>query len=86
MPLAQRKAIEGMRKNSQDANQSNAIMDVNADAIAALFAQTGSDVLIHGHTHRPALHRLEDGEILNCATSCPTGNTTSRHRAVAGSA
>ncbi|UIN23256.1 UDP-2,3-diacylglucosamine diphosphatase [Herbaspirillum frisingense] len=66
MPLAQRKAIiEGIRKNSQDANQSKemAIMDVNADAIAALFAQTGSDVLIHGHTHRPALHRLEDGEI-----------------------
>lgn len=65
MPLAQRKAIiEGIRKNSQDANQSKemAIMDVNADAIAALFAQTGSDVLIHGHTHRPALHRLEDGE------------------------
>jgi UDP-2,3-diacylglucosamine hydrolase len=53
MPLAQRKAIiEGIRKNSQDANQSKemAIMDVNADAIAALFAQTGSDVLIHGHT------------------------------------
>ena len=65
MPLAQRKAIiEGIRKNSQDANQSKemAIMDVNADAIAALFAQTGSDVLIHGHTHRPALHRLDDGE------------------------
>ncbi|MBV8623875.1 MAG: UDP-2,3-diacylglucosamine diphosphatase [Herbaspirillum sp.] len=61
MPLAQRKAIiEGIRKNSQDANQSKemAIMDVNADAIAALFAQTATDVLIHGHTHRPALHRL----------------------------
>ncbi|WP_343650636.1 UDP-2,3-diacylglucosamine diphosphatase [Herbaspirillum sp.] len=65
MPLAQRKAIiEGIRKNSQDANQSKemAIMDVNADAIAALFTQTESDVLIHGHTHRPALHRLDDGE------------------------
>ncbi len=65
MPLAQRKAIiEGIRKNSQDANQSKemAIMDVNADAIAALFAQTGTDVLIHGHTHRPALHRLGDAQ------------------------
>lgn len=66
MPLAQRKAIiEGIRKNSQDANQSKdmAIMDVNAGAIDALFAQTGSDVLIHGHTHRPALHRLADGKL-----------------------
>ncbi len=66
MPLAQRKAvIEGIRKNSQDANQSKemAIMDVNASAIDALFAQTGTDVLIHGHTHRPALHRLGDGKL-----------------------
>ncbi|ADJ63374.1 UDP-2,3-diacylglucosamine diphosphatase [Herbaspirillum seropedicae] len=64
MPLAQRKAIiEGIRKNSQDANQSKemAIMDVNAGAIDTLFAQTGTDTLIHGHTHRPALHRLGEG-------------------------
>lgn len=64
MPLAQRKAIiEGIRKNSQDANQNKSydIMDVNAGAIDQLFAQTGSDTLIHGHTHRPALHRLDDG-------------------------
>lgn len=66
MPLAQRKAIiEGIRKNSQDANQSKemAIMDVNAQAIDALFAQTGCDVLIHGHTHRPALHHLDGGRL-----------------------
>ena len=64
MPLAQRKAIiEGMRKNSQANNQDKSyeIMDVNAGAIDALFAQTGADVLIHGHTHRPALHVLGDG-------------------------
>ncbi|KAF1049059.1 MAG: UDP-2,3-diacylglucosamine hydrolase [Herbaspirillum frisingense] len=65
MPLAQRKAIiEGIRKNSQDANQNKTveIMDVNAGAIDQLFAQTGTRVLIHGHTHRPALHHLGDGE------------------------
>lgn len=59
MPLAQRKAIiAGVRKNSQDANQekSNAIMDVNATAIAKVFESTGTRILIHGHTHRPALH------------------------------
>lgn len=61
MPLAQRKAIiEGVRQNSKDANKekSNEIMDVNADAIAALYDSTGTQVLIHGHTHRPALHAV----------------------------
>lgn len=65
MPLAQRKAvIEGIRKNSQDANQGKSyeIMDVNAGAIDQLFAQTGTSVLIHGHTHRPALHVLGEGD------------------------
>jgi len=66
MPLAQRKAIiEGVRKNSQDANKEKTaeIMDVNAAAISALFVQTGTPVLIHGHTHRPALHVDEtDGQ------------------------
>ena len=59
MPLAQRKAIiEDARKNSQNANKEKAseIMDVNAVAIDALFSHTGTQVLIHGHTHRPARH------------------------------
>lgn len=59
MPLQQRKAIiEGVRKNSQDANKEKSyeIMDVNAAAIDAIFEHTGSPTLIHGHTHRPALH------------------------------
>lgn len=59
MPLAQRKAIiEGVRKNSKEANQQKQydIMDVNADAIAQVFAQTNTDTMIHGHTHRPAHH------------------------------
>jgi UDP-2,3-diacylglucosamine hydrolase len=65
MPLAQRKAIiAGVRENSQAANKdkSYAIMDVNADAIAQLFATTASETIIHGHTHRPALHALEGGK------------------------
>jgi UDP-2,3-diacylglucosamine hydrolase len=59
MPLQQRKAIiEGARKSSQDANKEKSydIMDVNAAAIDAIFESTGSPTLIHGHTHRPALH------------------------------
>lgn len=58
-PLAQRKAlIEGMRVGSREAQRSKSmeIMDVNNDAIAALFEQSRANVMIHGHTHRPASH------------------------------
>jgi UDP-2,3-diacylglucosamine hydrolase len=58
-PLDERKAIiDGMRAGSRDAQRGKTmdIMDVNAGAIDALFASTGASVLIHGHTHRPALH------------------------------
>jgi len=58
-PLAERKQIiAGMRVQSQAAqrNKSYEIMDVNQDAIAALFAATQTRVMIHGHTHRPACH------------------------------
>jgi UDP-2,3-diacylglucosamine hydrolase len=63
MPLLQRKAIiEGLRQGSQAAQKqkSSEIMDVNPQAIAQLFADTGSALLIHGHTHRPARHVTQD--------------------------
>lgn len=59
MPLAQRKAIiAGMREGSRAAQgaKSYEVMDVTLDAIGDLFARTGVDTIIHGHTHRPALH------------------------------
>jgi UDP-2,3-diacylglucosamine hydrolase len=34
------------------------IMDANADAVAAALERFGVDLLIHGHTHRPAFHDL----------------------------
>lgn len=34
------------------------ITDVSADAVESLFARYGIDRLIHGHTHRPAIHSL----------------------------
>jgi len=62
-PLALRKAqIAGMRERSkmEKTAKSDAIMDVNAGAVAALFRQHGiPDRLIHGHTHRQARHALE---------------------------
>jgi UDP-2,3-diacylglucosamine hydrolase len=60
MPLAQRKAIiAGLREGSRNAHteKSCEIMDVTPDAIAALHADSQAGVIIHGHTHRPALHQ-----------------------------
>ncbi len=37
----------------------SAIMDVNADAVAAAVRGAGVKLLLHGHTHRPNVHRFE---------------------------
>lgn len=58
-PLAQRLMLIGkMREGSRLAQRgkSLAIMDVNLAAIEALFASSSTDLMIHGHTHRPARH------------------------------
>lgn len=34
-------------------------MDVNTDAVAQAMREAGTTRLIHGHTHRPAIHRFE---------------------------
>ncbi len=40
-----------------------AFMDVNAATVADAMRQAGVRTLVHGHTHRPAIHRLEiDGK------------------------
>lgn len=59
LPLTQRHAIiAGLRSDSRNeqGGKSNEIMDVTPEAITHLFEQTGATVMIHGHTHRPALH------------------------------
>ena len=61
-PLATRKAfIASLRQQSETAKaeKSIEIMDVNADAVAVLLREHGYPTLIHGHTHRPACHRIE---------------------------
>ncbi len=63
MPLAQRKAIIAqLREGSREAQRSKSyeIMDVNRDAIAAVFNATQTHVMIHGHTHRPDAHSYPD--------------------------
>ncbi|NIP17979.1 MAG: UDP-2,3-diacylglucosamine diphosphatase [Xanthomonadales bacterium] len=38
------------------------IMDVNDGAVRNAFTRHGVDLMIHGHTHRPAVHELELGD------------------------
>ncbi|MGP5209258.1 UDP-2,3-diacylglucosamine diphosphatase [Psychrobacter alimentarius] len=62
-PLEKRLAIaDKMRKNSQrnNANKAAYIMDVNDDAVATVM--TNNDALLHGHTHRPAIHPIANGK------------------------
>jgi UDP-2,3-diacylglucosamine hydrolase len=61
-PLAVRKAItRGLRERSRAATNEKAdyIMDVAPDAVTSLMRTHGAYRLIHGHTHRPAVHRFE---------------------------
>lgn len=61
MPLEQRLALaQKLRDDSKSmsADKSMAIMDVNIGAIDQSLA-TDTALLIHGHTHRPALHTQE---------------------------
>ena len=62
-PLEKRLAIaDKMRRKSQqnNANKAAHIMDVNDEAVAAVMID--SDALLHGHTHRPAVHQTIDGK------------------------
>jgi len=65
-PLAERRQIaQGLRERSAASTRDKPaeIMDVNAAAVAQTMRAAGVHQLIHGHTHRPAIHEFElDGE------------------------
>ncbi|MEW6444450.1 MAG: UDP-2,3-diacylglucosamine diphosphatase [Pseudomonadota bacterium] len=64
LPLAARERLaSGLRARSRvETQRKNAfIMDINHDAVHGLMTRLGVDVLIHGHTHRPAIHRESSG-------------------------
>jgi UDP-2,3-diacylglucosamine hydrolase len=61
LSLATRSALAGeARQGSQDhtAKQAMALMDVNQRAVEDTFRRAGVDLIVHGHTHRPAVHTL----------------------------
>jgi UDP-2,3-diacylglucosamine hydrolase len=69
LPLAQRRELaRNYRRDSQQAlrEAGEDIMDVNPQAVTAALRQHGVNRLIHGHTHRPAIHELSvDGAPAN---------------------
>ncbi|CAJ0993057.1 UDP-2,3-diacylglucosamine diphosphatase [Pantoea sp. Nvir] len=62
LPLFIRKLIlSRMRDGSNQANQhkSLTIMDVNAKTVETMMLRQHVRIMIHGHTHRPAIHYFE---------------------------
>lgn len=49
----------GQRSRVATRGKSDAIMDVNDDAVAAMLSAHDASILVHGHTHRPALHEFD---------------------------
>ncbi|MFA7553286.1 MAG: UDP-2,3-diacylglucosamine diphosphatase [Spongiibacteraceae bacterium] len=59
--LEQRRALATqLREQSHQANSNKAddIMDVNQDEVIRVLQQHDTQILIHGHTHRPKIHDL----------------------------
>lgn len=70
-PLAERRTIAaGLRAKSREANSMKAedIMDVTPANIVDVLLEQQCNVLVHGHTHRPARH----------AVALPDGNAAER--------
>ncbi len=63
-PLPARRAFAAKARAESAAHTAMAaaeIMDVSAAAVSGLLAETGADWIVHGHTHRPAVHDLGNG-------------------------
>ena len=62
MPLDARRAFAAKARQDSRAHTGStmeSIMDVNADAVVTAMRDADVVRLIHGHTHRPAIHRFE---------------------------
>jgi UDP-2,3-diacylglucosamine hydrolase len=63
-PLKERLRIarEARRQSlEQTINKSLEIMDVNQGEVERVMREYNVDVLLHGHTHRPAVHTVDLG-------------------------
>lgn len=61
-PLAERRAFAAAARHESarhTAGTAPVLMDVQGDAVRAALRVAGVERLVHGHTHRPALHAFE---------------------------
>lgn len=61
-PIPERLAIaKQLRDASQQStsNKPDEITDVTHESVKNVFLETGVDLMIHGHTHRPAVHQID---------------------------
>jgi UDP-2,3-diacylglucosamine hydrolase len=62
LSIASRRALAGAARAGSQAHTAAveyAITDVNADSVAQALRNSGVATLLHGHTHRPAIHPLQ---------------------------
>jgi UDP-2,3-diacylglucosamine hydrolase len=73
-PFRWRQALAERMRSASEAGRSRPVSpkyDVTPEGVAALFKQSGTATIVHGHTHRPARHR-EPAAPAGC---CPTGTS-----------
>jgi UDP-2,3-diacylglucosamine hydrolase len=61
LPPRARRALAAAARSGSRAHTAaldQAIADVDGDSVAAVLRASGTEVLLHGHTHRPAIHSL----------------------------
>jgi UDP-2,3-diacylglucosamine hydrolase len=62
LSIASRRALAGAARVGSQAHTATveyAITDVNASSVSAALRSAGTATLLHGHTHRPAIHALQ---------------------------
>ncbi len=61
LEVEQRRTLANAARDGSRAHTASVtyeITDVNAESVASVIRQTGVPILLHGHTHRPAIHRM----------------------------
>ena len=60
--VAQRRSLADAARDGSQAHTAAmeySITDVNAESVAAVMTRADTDLLLHGHTHRPGVHTLQ---------------------------
>ena len=64
-PISKREKIAGETKDASKHSKGNKtmeIMDVNPDSVLKAFENNAVEIMIHGHTHRPNIHKISNDQ------------------------